>query len=136
MSAREFLQLLWKKYVTNIASSSRFMAFLGMHNFSKLDFGLPANEVDSDLSEYTEVKKQLDKTKKRVKTLVNVIEAQNTLLRRLARKIDPDAELDARSLDQISPSIAEEQATLAPDFFDGQPPEDTAQETKPHITVC
>ena len=41
------------------------------------------------------------KLKKRVKTLVNVIEAQNTLLRRLVRKIDPDAELDARSLDQI-----------------------------------
>ena len=112
------------------------MAFLGMQNFSKLDFGLPAHEIDSDLSEYTEVRKQLDKTKKRVKTLVNVVEAQNTLLRRLARKIDPEAELDARSLDQISPSIAEEQATLAPDFFDGQPPEDKAQETKAHVTVC
>ena len=112
------------------------MVYLGMKNVSGLDFGLPANEVDSDLSEYTEVKKQLDKTKKRVKTLVNVIEAQNTLLRRLARKIDPEAEMDARSLDQISPRMAEEQATLASDFFDGQAPEDTAQETKPHIAVC
>lgn len=112
------------------------MAYLGMKNFSGLDLGFPANEVESDLSEYSEVRKQLDKTKKRVKTLVNVIEAQNTLLRRLARKIDPDAEIDGRSLDQISPSIAEEQATLAPDFLDGQAPEDTAQETKPHITVC
>ena len=107
-----------------------------MQNFSRQDFGLPANEIDSDSSEYTEVKNQLDKTKKRVKTLVNVIEAQNTLLLRLARKIDPEAEMDARTLDQISPSMAEEQATLAPDFFDGQPPQDTAQETKPHVTVC
>ena len=111
------------------------MAFLGMKK-KGLDFGLPATEVDSDLSEYTEVRKQLDKTKKRVKTLVNVIEAQNTLLRRLARKIDPEAEMDARSLDQITPSVAEERATLARDFFDGQPPEDMAQETKPNITVC
>ena len=112
------------------------MAFLGIKSFSRLDFGLPANDKDSDLSEYTEVRKQLDKTKKRVKTLVNVIEAQNTLLRRLARKIDPEDEMDARSLDQISPSMVEEQATLAPDFLDGQAPDDTAQETKPHITAC
>lgn len=113
----------------------RFMALLGIKYFSKRDFGLPGNEKDSDLSEYNEVRKQLDKTKKRVKTLVNVIEAQNTLLRRLARKIDPEAEMDARSLDQITPSVAEDQAALAPDFFDGQMPDETNRET-PQITAC
>lgn len=61
-----------------------------MKESSKLDSGLPTNEEDSNSSEFTEVRKQLDKTKKRIKTLVNVIDAQNTLMRRLARRIDPD----------------------------------------------
>ena len=111
------------------------MAFLGIKNFSRIDYGLPANEQDTDSSEYTEVRKQLDKTKKRVKTLVNVIEAQNALLRRLARKIDPQAEMDARSLEQITPHVAEEQAALARDFFDGQIPDETTKEAS-QITAC
>lgn len=108
------------------------MARLGIKHFSRLDFGLPANEEDSNVSEYTEVIKQLDKTKKRVKTLVNVIEVQNALLRRLARKIDPEAEMDARSLDEITPTVTEEQASLPHDFLDGQLPDDRKQE----ITAC
>lgn len=111
------------------------MVLLGIKYFSKRDFGLPGNEKDSDQSEYNEVRKQLDKTKKRVKTLVNVIEAQNTLLRRLAKKIDPEAEMDARSLEQITPSVVENQASLAPDFFDGQMPDETTK-TEQQITAC
>ena len=66
----------------------------------------PSTEVEkSSLSEYAEIKKQLVKTKKRVRRLVNVLEAQNTLLRRLARKIDPEAEMD------------EEEKALAQDFL-------------------
>ena len=65
----------------------------------------PSTEVEKySLSEYAEIKKQLVKTKKRVKRLVNALEAQNTLLRRLARKIDPEAEMD------------EEEKALAQDF--------------------
>lgn len=85
------------------------------------------------------MRKQLDKTKKRVKALVNVIEAQNALLRRLARKIDPEAEMDVRSMDQIRPTMTGERVALGEDMFDGQLPSETAKET-PHaqsqITEC
>lgn len=106
------------------------MALFGIKSFSRLDFGLPTNGTDSEMSEYTEVRKQLDKTKKRVKTLVNVIEAQNALLRRLARKIDPEDDMD-----QITPTVAEEQAAVGSDFFDGQIPDGTDGET-PQVTAC
>lgn len=89
-----------------------------MKNFSALNFGLPTEEEQSNLSEYAEVRKQLDKTKKRVKRLVNVIEAQNTLLRGLARRIDPEAEMDEGSLDEIRSTMMEEQEVLAQDFLD------------------
>lgn len=51
-----------------------------MRRFTKLDFNLPAGEEDSNGSEYSEVTKQPDKTKKRIKTLVNVVETRNMLL--------------------------------------------------------
>ena len=99
---------------------SRFTAWLGFKNSSKLDFGLPADPGDSTLTEYDQFKKQLDKTKKRVKTLVNVIDVQNTLLKRLARKIDPGGEIDSQSLEDIRPIIEERQ-----DVLDGQLPQET-----------
>ena len=114
---------------------SRFLARLGIKKSSKLDFGLPADEEDSSSSEHGEVRKQLHKTKRRLKTLVNVIEAQNILLRRLARKIDPGAEMDARRFDDISPkSMEEDQARIAADFLDGQLPK--ARETMAKVTMC
>lgn len=58
----------------------RFLACIGMRRFTKLDFNLPAGEEDSNGSEYSEVTKQPDKTKKRIKTLVNVVETRNMLL--------------------------------------------------------
>ena len=85
------------------------------------------------------MRKQLDKTKKRVKALVNVIEAQNALLRRLARKIDPEAEMDVRSLDQIRPTMTGERVALGEDMFDGQLRSETAKETthaQSQITEC
>ena len=94
-----------------------------MKESSNLDSGLPTNEEDSNSSEFTEIRKQLDKTKKRVKTLVNVIDAQNTLLRRLATKIDPD---DC-SLYDIRPTTVEVQTAVAPDYLDGRLPEENGK---------
>lgn len=109
------------------------MTLLGIKNFSTLDFGLPTDEEQSDLSEYTEVRKQLDKNKKRLKTLVSVTEVQIALLRRLARKIDPDgAEMDERSLDEISLTVADEQEAFAPDFLDGQLPNEIMPTDMPY----
>ena len=105
------------------------MARLGIKKSSQPDFGLPSDEQDSNLSEYTEVRKQLDKTKKRIKTLVNVIDAQNKLLRRLAGKIDPEAEIGSCSLDDIRPAMEEGQAAVAPDYLDGMLPKETGDET-------
>lgn len=105
------------------------MARLGIKKSSQHDLGLPSDEQDSNLPEYTEVRKQLDKTKKRIKTLVNVIDAQNKLLRRLARKIDPEAEIGSCSLDDIRPVMEEGQAAVAPDFLDGMLPQETSDKT-------
>lgn len=113
------------------------MARLGIKKSSNLDLDFLADEEDSNLSEYAEVKKQLDKTKKRLKTLVNVIDVQNTLLRRLAAKIDPGAEMDARSLDDIRPTVVEGEAAMASDFLDGELPEETGtKHSHPETTVC
>ena len=57
-----------------------FLACIGMRRFTKLDFNFPAGEEDSNGSEYSEVRKQPDKPKKRIKTLVNVVETRNMLL--------------------------------------------------------
>ena len=114
----------------------RLMALLGLTRYAKPSRGPPDNEEESKASEYTEVRKQLDKTKKRVKALVNVIEVQNALLRRLAIKIDPDAEME---IDEIRPTLGDERVALGEDMFDGQPPNETTSETphfESHITAC
>ena len=69
----------------SLCFSRRFLARFGIRRSTKLDFGRPTDEEDSNGSEYSEVRKQLDKTKKRLKTLVNVVETQNILLRRFKR---------------------------------------------------
>ena len=115
------------------------MAWLGIKNSSKLDFGLPADPGDSNLSEYNQVRKQLDKTKRRIKTLVNVIDAQNTLLRRLARKIDPGGEMDSSSLEDIRPIMEECPDIITSDFLDGQSPQETDENMSqrgPEMTAC
>lgn len=87
---------------------------LGIQDFFALNSGLPTEEEKSSLSEYAEIKKQLVKTKKRVKRLVNVLETQNTVLRRLARKIDPEAEEDEENLGL---TMIKEEKALAQDFL-------------------
>ena len=83
-----------------------------MKNLFAQDYGLPSEEGHSHLSKYIELRKQLDKTKKRLKTLVKVSEAQNALLRGLVKKIDPGTEIDEQSLDEIRPVVVEEQEAL------------------------
>ena len=82
-----------------------------MKNLFALNSGLPTEEEKSDFSEYAEIRKQLVKSKKRFKRLVNVLEAQNTVLRRLARKIDPEVEMDEGNL-----TVMEERRAFARDF--------------------
>ena len=84
-----------------------------MKNLFGLNSGLPIEEEQSDLSEYAEIRKQLVKSKKRFKRLVNVLEAQNTVLRRLARKIDPEVEMEEGDL---GTTVMEEHKALARDF--------------------
>lgn len=111
---------------------TRLIALLGMKNMFSLDFGLTAEEEQSHLSEYTEVRKQLDKTKKRLKTLVRANEAQLTLLRGLARKIDPETEVDWQSLDEIKSTVTEEQKALSQELLHDELPPIEIQENMPH----
>ena len=90
------------------------MTFLRIENSSDLDFSPRAKEEQSHLSaEYTEVTKKLDKTEKRVKTLVDAMEKQNALLKRLARKIDPGAEMDEHSQEETGLTVENEQGGSA-----------------------
>ena len=109
----------------SLCFSRRFLARIGIRRSTKLDFGLPTDEEDSNGSEYSEVRKQLDKTKKRIKTLVNVVETQNILLRRLVLKIEPEAAMyfDDIQYRNIPPSV-EDLATISPDFLDGKESKD------------
>lgn len=110
----------------SLCFSLRFLACIGIRRSTKLDFGLPTDEEDSNGSEYIEVRKQLDKTKKRIKTLVNVVETQNILLRRLVLKLEPEAAMnfDDNQYHNIPPSV-EDLATISPDFLDGKESKDS-----------
>lgn len=88
------------------------ISLLGIQNFFALNSGHPIGEGQSNLSEYAEIRKQLVKNKKRVKRLVNLLEAQNTVLRRMARKIDTESEMD-----DDGASITVEQKALAQSFL-------------------
>ena len=72
---------------------SHFCSFLVRMGIVRAkDFSFTFREEEPTSSEYQNVQQQLSKTKKRVKTLVSVIQAQNSLLTHLARKIDPGTE--------------------------------------------
>ena len=98
------------------------MTFLRIETSSDLDFAPRAKEEQSHLSaEYTEVTKQLHKTEKRVKQLLDAIEAQNTLLRSSARKINPGAEMDKHSPGEIGLTVENEQGrSSSGEFLDEQ----------------
>lgn len=106
------------------------MALLGMKNLFKQDFGLPAEEEHSHLSDDTDVRNKLDKTKKRLKTLVRASEVQIALLRGLARKIG--SEIDEQSLDEIRASMTEEQEALAQGELDEELPPNEVEAKKPY----
>ena len=97
---------------------------------NELDFNLPADEEDSNGSEHSEVRKQLDNTKNRSKTLVSVVETQNMLLRRLVLKIEPKAAMKFN--DDRSFSL-EDLSTISPDFLDR--PESKDSGTFPKTTA-
>ena len=54
----------------------------------------PLNDDETRRTDYHVMQEQISKTKKRVKLLVNAVQAQNEILRLIARKIDPEADLD------------------------------------------
>ena len=89
---------------------------------NELYFNLPADEEDSNGSEYSEVRKELDNTKNRSKTLVSVVETQNMLLRRLVLKIEPKA---AMKFNDDRSSSLEDLSTISPDFLDEQESKDS-----------
>lgn len=64
-------------------------------------------------------------TKNRSKTLVNVVETQNILLRRLVQKIESEAAMNFDDIQyrNIPPSV-EDLATVSPDFLDGKESKD------------
>ena len=109
------------------------MALVGMDISSDLDFFPRAKEEQSHLSaEYNEVTKKLHKTEKRVKTLVDAMEKQNALLERLARKIDPGAEMDENSLGETGLTVENEQGgSASADFLDEQLPRE--MKTQPQL---
>lgn len=91
---------------------TRLISLLGIENFFALNSGHPIEEGQSNLSEYAEIRKQLVKNKKRVKRLVNLLEAQNTVLRRMARKLDTESDMD-----DDGASIMVGQKAVAQSFF-------------------
>ena len=109
---------------------TRLIALLGMKNLFKQDFGLPAEEDHSHSPEYADVRKKLEKTKKRLKTLVRASEVQIALLRGLARKIG--SEIDEQSLDEIRASMTEEQEALAQGLLDDELPPIEEEAKKPY----
>ena len=81
------------------------------------------------------LEKKLDKTKNknRSKTLVNVVETQNMLLRRLVLKIELKAAMKFN--DDRSPSLyLEDLLTISPDFLDVQESKDSGTIPKTKAT--
>lgn len=91
---------------------TRLISLLGIENFFALNSGHPIEEGQSNLTEYAEIRKQLVKNKTRVKRLANLLEAQNTVLRRMARKLDTESDLD-----DDGASIMVGQKAVAQSFF-------------------
>ena len=86
------------------------MLLLGMKTSSGLDFTPRAKEEPSPavVLDYTEIKKKLDLTEKRVETLVDTMEAQNALLEELVKKIDPGTKMNEKSMEMEGPTVEQE----------------------------
>jgi hypothetical protein len=92
------------------------------------DLGTFAEPYDSN----KDLSNKLDKTKKRVKTLINAMEAQSRLLKALAKKIDPSLNIEALYEDDwITPETMQDN--------DGEPQEfnfdllDTPDDSKKEV---
>lgn len=75
----------------------RYQAIFGGTIDTQVD-GAPPNDQDYA---YQDIQSQLSKTKKRVKTMMITLEAQNKLLKVLARKIDPGSFEEIEDLEEL-----------------------------------
>ena len=116
------------------------MLLLGMKTSSGLDFTPRAKEepFSGVVLGYTEIKKKLDLTEKRVETLVDTMEAQNALLRELVKKIDPGTKMDEESMEMEGSTVEHEHGSTSAsggewNLDDQQPHEIKIQ---PHLYKC
>ena len=116
------------------------MLLLGMKTSSGLDFTPRAKEEPSPgvVLDYTEIKKKLDLTEKRVETLVHTMEAQNALLRELVKKIDPGTKMDKKSMEMEGSTVEHEYGSTSASgekwILDDQQPYEI--KTQPHLHKC
>jgi len=116
------------------------MVLLGMKTSSGLDFTPRAKEEPSPgvVLDYTEIKKKLHLTEKRVETLVHTMEAQNALLRELVKKIDPGTKMNEKSMEMEGSTVEHEQGSTSASgekwILDDQQPHEI--KTQPHLYKC
>ena len=116
------------------------MLLLGMKTSSGLDFTPRAKEepFSGVVLDYTEIKKKLDLTEKRVETLVHTMEAQNALLRELVKKIDPGTKMDKKSMEMEGSTVEHEHGSTSASgekwILDDQQPHEI--KTQPHLYKC
>ena len=116
------------------------MLLLGMKTSSGLDFTPRAKEEPSPgvVLDYTEIKKKLDLTEKRIETLVDTMEAQNALLRELVKRIDPGTKMDEKSMEMKGSTVEHEQGSTSASgekwILDDQQPHEI--KTEPHLYEC
>ena len=116
------------------------MLFLGMKTSSGLDFTPRAKEEPSPgvVLDYTEIKKKLDLTEKRVEALVDMMEVQNALLRELVKKIDRGTKMDKKSMEMEGSTVEHEYGSTSASgekwILDDQQPYEI--KTQPHLHKC
>ena len=116
------------------------MLLLGMKTSSGLDFTPRAKEEPSPgvVLDYTEIKKKLDLTEKRVETLVDMMEVQNALLRESVKKIDRGTKMDKKSMEMEGSTVEHEYGSTSASgekwILDDQQPYEI--KTQPHLHKC
>ena len=116
------------------------MLLLGMKTSSGLDFTPRAKEEPSPgvVLDYTEIKKKLDLTEKRVEALVDMMEVQNALLRELVKKIDRGTKMDKKSMEMEGSTVEHEYGSTSASgekwILDDQQPYEI--KTQPHLHKC
>ena len=116
------------------------MLLLGMEISSGLDFTPRAKEepFSGVVLDYTEIKKKLDLTEKRVEALVDMMEVQNALLRELVKKIDRGTKMDKKSMEMEGSTVEHEYGSTSASgekwILDDQQPHEI--KTQPHLYKC